>query len=585
MVQVIVQSGGTSGPRGNSVLNGTGAPAGTVGIDGDWYIDTVANKLYGPRASGAWPSTGIPMSASTAGALLAANNLSALASASTARSNLGLGTAATASVGTTAGTVAAGNDSRITGALQAANNLSDLASPSTALTNLGAVATSTLGAASGVATLDSTGMVTVAQVPGVYMPPTRRMPRWVQPSTIITQMQAGHGFVNNAGSTLVANDTSDFLIPSQSCKITTGGTGAAANLSRLGGTAVDSTGKMVRFRIKVDDITHMTGLNFFLGSSSLANNYKWIVQGAAAGSNYVVSGGAAGSGAGWYTVTLHFADATTSGTPTRSGLTDVRWAVTDDATAQVTLHVQDLELIPDASTIFPNGVISIGFDDTYASVYQYGLPKLQQYGYQATVYNIQSLIGGTGRMTTTQLYALQDEFGWEMGTHAYTDADHSLTYTGMTAAQLDSDLRQMKAWEIANGMRGMDGTAYPLGQYGLTTDNVPTTSIVRKYNGYARTTTRKTSETFPPADAFRLRAQSSIGSYTGNYPAATVTGTDLPKIKSSQLWGIFVFHDIITGTPASSTQITQADFNSIIDAIASSGIPVIPVGDVLRYYG
>jgi hypothetical protein len=39
--------------------------------------------------------------------------------------------------GTTAGTVAAGNDSRITGAAQTANNLSDLTSPATATINLG----------------------------------------------------------------------------------------------------------------------------------------------------------------------------------------------------------------------------------------------------------------------------------------------------------------------------------------------------------------------------------------------------------------------------------------------------------------
>ena len=46
-----------------------------------------------------------------------ASNLSDLTSASSARTNLGLGGAATLSVGTTAGTVAAGDDSRITGAV------------------------------------------------------------------------------------------------------------------------------------------------------------------------------------------------------------------------------------------------------------------------------------------------------------------------------------------------------------------------------------------------------------------------------------------------------------------------------------
>ncbi|QNK09415.1 phage tail protein [Enterobacter sp. JUb54] len=64
-------------------------------------------------------------------------NLSDLTDAEEARENLELGNSATRDVGTEAGTVAAGNDSRIIGALQKEKNLSDLSNPSEALKALG----------------------------------------------------------------------------------------------------------------------------------------------------------------------------------------------------------------------------------------------------------------------------------------------------------------------------------------------------------------------------------------------------------------------------------------------------------------
>lgn len=46
---------GTPGADGNTVLYGTAAPT-TEGVDGNFYIRTTTNFLYGPKAGGVWPA-------------------------------------------------------------------------------------------------------------------------------------------------------------------------------------------------------------------------------------------------------------------------------------------------------------------------------------------------------------------------------------------------------------------------------------------------------------------------------------------------------------------------------------------------
>lgn len=52
---------GAAGTNGSSILHGTGVPGSGTGSNGDFYLDTAASVLYGPKASGAWPGSGVSL--------------------------------------------------------------------------------------------------------------------------------------------------------------------------------------------------------------------------------------------------------------------------------------------------------------------------------------------------------------------------------------------------------------------------------------------------------------------------------------------------------------------------------------------
>lgn len=50
---------GSDGVDGKTILNGSVDPT-TEGVDGDFYINTASNTIFGPKASGSWP-TGVSL--------------------------------------------------------------------------------------------------------------------------------------------------------------------------------------------------------------------------------------------------------------------------------------------------------------------------------------------------------------------------------------------------------------------------------------------------------------------------------------------------------------------------------------------
>lgn len=71
-VIVDLSGAGARGPKGSQLLKGAGSPASSLGNAGDYYFDTAARQIYGPKAAGAW---GAPTSLVEPETVIVADNI------------------------------------------------------------------------------------------------------------------------------------------------------------------------------------------------------------------------------------------------------------------------------------------------------------------------------------------------------------------------------------------------------------------------------------------------------------------------------------------------------------------------------
>jgi peptidoglycan/xylan/chitin deacetylase (PgdA/CDA1 family) len=427
----------------------------------------------------------------------------------------------------------------------------------------------TVSARASLAAADAAAPLSLLTLPG-------RLPQFPAASSVVTLGQASHGWVGSTG--FVADDTTEFCVGTQSMAMPTAGTGATYKIEKTS-LSVDTTGQQIRIRVHITNLAYLHTMKFLAGNASnYTDSYTWTIAEAALGSEAVTEGE-------WATITLPFSSATVSGSPTRSGITAMKLTVRDNNTAHsVTARLQSVELVAEPSSVFANGLVSITFDDGWATQWTLAKPILDAAGLKATLFNIQDKIGTAGRLTAAQCTTMQGQ-GHEICSHMATTAAHNSTWTGLTGAELTADINAQITAQRTNGWRGA-GTAYPSGAHGVTTDSLSTLKYAQRF-AYARTVCSRFMETFPPSDPHRLRAQSGISTYSGGYdPSLIYTDTTglIDRAKDTKAWLILVFHGLTAGVPASTTEITTAAFQAIIDKIVSSGITCLPIGDALTYH-
>lgn len=406
-------------------------------------------------------------------------------------------------------------------------------------------------------------LASLSEVPGHDA--DRSLPPAV-PHTMINSMQSGHGCsVNGAVTSSNLNDTSDEALGTQHASLVTQ-LNTAASIRKLANPNIDMTGKSIVVWVKVDDITHLSTLDIYLGSSSLANFYRFRIHTQGTAESYSINSNE------WVRLVVNWGDlAQTSGTPARNAITDWQIRVLDDNVGTVTLRVGGIATVPEP-TQWPNGVVSLTFDDGHASQFSEARKKMDTYGFPGTAYIIRERVDSDSNyVTLANLKQMQERSGWQIAAHAGLTNSHDNRFTNLSQDQLEKDLRDIKAWLWSNGFTGFDDLALPGGAFNSTV-----LAAVAKYFRSARTISDVTHETIPVHHRLRLRCRTVI---TGDSTATLQTLID--NAYANKQWLILCFHKI-KASPADNTEYSITNFGTVIDYLNTKGIPVLTVGDVLR---
>lgn len=404
-----------------------------------------------------------------------------------------------------------------------------------------------VNAAGAVMASDTDTYATVEAAAPSWLPAQRQI------DTMVTTFAPGHGFSLASAAGTQTDDTSDFALGSQSLKLVSDGDDATVFSRNTALPTFDATGKQVVVWVKVDSTSNINEMTLYLSSGgSLSSFYRWHIDKGWPVAEFM-------NDSEWTAITLNFGDATVFGTPDRALLDTAQVRVSDDGTAAATMWVGGIALESEPAS----GVVSFTFDDGWDSQYDEARRKMDEYGFAGTAFIIRD--GDPTKMDVAQLSALQNLNGWEIACHGKD------VYPSFTEAELDVEFRTTKDWLTQRGLTGKVGVAYVGGQFDATV-----LKVARRHFQYARTTHGENMETWPPADPHRLRVFPVLNTTSAAAVAAAVT----QAIDNNQ-WLILMFHKLVASS-AVSTEVDIADFETMVDDVASQGAAVRTVGDVIR---
>lgn len=210
-----------------------------------------------------------------------------------------------------------------------------------------------------------------------------------------------------------------------------------------------------------------------------------------------------------------------------------------------------------ATTVLsPTAKITFTFDDGLATTYTTAAPILQRYGLTGTSYVITNCVGMTtvpnkclasqddAYMTWAQVQALQNSYGWEIGSHT---VDHKCLVSSRTT---DPDTCPQKALTQAQVTAELINSKTALASHGITA-----TSFAPPYGDYNNYVLSEVAKFYSSMRGFAEQGTNDWGAsdyllrtlsvQEGTTPVATIEAA-IDQAMANNTWLVLSFHDIQT---------------------------------------
>jgi len=212
----------------------------------------------------------------------------------------------------------------------------------------------------------------------------------------------------------------------------------------------------------------------------------------------------------------------------------------------------------------PTPKVSFTFDDGYVGAFQKAAPTLAAYGLTGTEYVITGQVGKADYMTWDQITKLQNQYGWEIGSHTVT---HPLLTT-VGATRLENEMLNSKT---ALQAKGFNPTSFatPYGDY----NNNVIAAAARHYQTHRPFHDTEGTNVWPYNDYLLQVKQVQAG-----VSVAQVKGY-IDQAKQKNLWLVLVFHEIAdnASTDPDDYEYKTADLKEIAAYVKAQNVPAVNV--------